>query len=109
MNVREYFRMLGSTPEDREVASAKGVSVEGGVIGCFGHTLCTYLVPATTISVGHGGVGYVRCLAAGGLRVRIHLKPSRRDPGHVLHSQLLMRFGVKLRFSVRAVIGSTSE
>src|SRR5688572_23995847 len=27
----------------------------------------------------------------------------------VLHSQLLMRFGVKLRFSVRAVVGSASE
>src|SRR5688572_9088639 len=33
----------------------------------------------------------------------------RRDPGQVLHSQLLMRFGVKLRFSVRAVVGSASE
>src|SRR5688572_16717491 len=53
--------------------------------------------------------GYIRCLAAGGLRVRIYLKPPRRDPGQVLHSQLLMRFGVKLRFSVRAVVGSTSE
>ena len=54
---------------------------------------------------------YVRCLAARGLRVRIHLKPSRRDPGQVLHSQLLMRFGVKLRLSVRAVtvVGSASE
>ena len=47
--------------------------------------------------------GYVCCLAAGGLWVRIHLKPPRRDPGQVLHSQLLMRFGVKLRFSVRSV------
>src|SRR5688572_26744163 len=36
-------------------------------------------------------------------------KPTRRDPGQVLHSQLLMRFGVKLRFSVRAVVGSASE
>src|SRR5688572_17145213 len=36
-------------------------------------------------------------------------KPPRRDPGQVLHSQLLMRFGVKLRFSVRAVVGSASE
>ena len=53
--------------------------------------------------------GYVWCLAAGGLRVRIYLKPPRRDPGQVLHSQLLMRFGVKLRFSVRAVVGSASE
>jgi hypothetical protein len=34
-----------------------------------------------------GGVGYLRCLAAGGLRVRIHLKLSRRDPGQVLHAQ----------------------
>ena len=33
----------------------------------------------------------------------------RRDHGQVLHSQLLMRFGVKLRFSVRAVVGSASE
>ena len=47
--------------------------------------------------------GYVRCLAAGGLRVRSHLKPPLRDPGQVLHSQLLMRFGAKLRFSVRTV------
>src|SRR5688572_13602256 len=45
----------------------------------------------------------------GGLRVRIHLQPPRRDRGHVLHSQLLIRFGVKLRFSVRAVVGSASE
>src|SRR5688572_30737585 len=36
-------------------------------------------------------------------------KPPRRDPGQVLHSQLLMRFGVKLRLSVRAVVGSASE
>ena len=36
-------------------------------------------------------------------------KSPRRDPGQVLHSQLLMRFGVKLRFSVRAVVGSASE
>ena len=38
-------------------------------------------------------------------------KPPRRDPGQVLDSQLLMRFGVKLRFSVRAVglVGSASE
>src|SRR5688572_7900168 len=35
-------------------------------------------------------------------------KPPRGDPGQVLHSQLLMRFGVKLRFSVRAVVGSAS-
>src|SRR5688572_15710505 len=54
-------------------------------------------------------LGYVRYLAAGGLRVRIHLKPPRRDPGQVLHLQLLMRFGVKLRFSVRSVVGSASE
>src|SRR5688572_26176199 len=53
--------------------------------------------------------GYIRCLAAGGLRVQIYLKPPRRDPGQVLHSQLFMRFGVKLRFSVRAVVGSASE
>src|SRR5688572_3502756 len=33
-------------------------------------------------------------------------KPPRRDPGQVLHSQLLMRFGVKLRFSVRAETGA---
>src|ERR1043165_6981974 len=36
-------------------------------------------------------------------------KPPRKDLGQVLHSQLLMRFGVKLRFSVRAVVGSASE
>src|SRR5688572_1979274 len=36
-------------------------------------------------------------------------KPPRMDPGQVLHSQLLMRFCVKLRFSVRAVVGSASE
>src|SRR5688572_5415846 len=36
-------------------------------------------------------------------------KSPRRNPGQVLHSQLLMRFGVKLRFSVRAVVGSASE
>src|SRR5678816_2832346 len=37
-------------------------------------------------------------------------KPPRRDPGQVLHSQLLMRFGVKqLRLSVCAVVGSASE
>src|SRR5688572_2270753 len=36
-------------------------------------------------------------------------KPPRRDPGQVLHSQLLMRFGVKLRLSVHAVVGSASE
>ena len=37
------------------------------------------------------------------------LKSPLRDPGQVLHSQLLMRFGVKLRFSVCAVVGSASE
>src|ERR1043165_7930375 len=36
-------------------------------------------------------------------------KPPRKDPGQVLHSQLLMRLGVKVRFSVRAVVGSASE
>ena len=39
MNVYEFFRMLGSAPEDREVASAEGASVEGGVIGCFRHPI----------------------------------------------------------------------
>jgi len=31
--------MLGSAPEDREVDSAEGASVEGGVIGCFRHPI----------------------------------------------------------------------
>ena len=52
-------------------------------------------------------LGYLRCLAAGRLRVHIHLKLSRRDPGK--SSQLLMRFGAKLRFSVRAIVERASE
>ena len=39
MNVYELFRMLGSAPEDRELARAEGESVAGGVIGCFRHPI----------------------------------------------------------------------
>lgn len=42
--------------------------------------------------------------------VIIHLKSLRRDlEQEVLYSKWLMRFGVILRFSVRAVVGSASE
>src|SRR5678816_1326756 len=63
-----------------------------------------------TIQLGRGGVGV--CSVPCSWRVagsNPPQKPPRTGPGQVLHSQLLMRFGVKLRFSVRAVVGSASE
>src|SRR6218665_9138 len=50
-----------------------------------------------------------RLLSIGGSGVRLPLWPSRRDLGQVLYLQLPVRFGVKLRYSVRAVVGSASE
>ena len=65
-----------------------------------------------TIQLGRGGAGVCSVPCSRSWRVaglNPPQKPPRRDPGQVLHSQLLMRFGVKLRFSVRAVVGSASE
>src|SRR6218665_1658499 len=50
-----------------------------------------------------------RLLLTGGSWVRLPLWPSRRDLGQVLYLQLPVRFGVKLRYSIRAVVGSASE
>src|SRR6218665_890835 len=50
-----------------------------------------------------------RLLSTGGSWVRLPLWPSRRDLGQVLYLQLPVRFGVKLRYSIRAVVGSASE
>src|SRR6218665_477769 len=48
-------------------------------------------------------------LSTGGSWVRLPLYPSHRDLGQVLCLQLPVRFGVKLRYSIRAVVGSASE
>src|SRR5688572_29821811 len=87
----------------------KSITDHAFIVGRGGVEVCS--VPCSRRVAGSNPrqEGYIWCLAAGGLRVRIYLKPPRRDPGQVLHSQLLMRFGVKLRFSVRAVVGSASE
>jgi len=51
-----------------------------------------------------------RLLSTGRSWVRLPLKPSRRDLGQVFfYLQLPVRFGVKLRYSIRAVVGSASE
>src|SRR6218665_2097952 len=50
-----------------------------------------------------------RLLSTGGSWVRLPLLPSRRDLGQVLYLQLAVRFGVKLRYSICAVVGSASE
>src|SRR6218665_1558452 len=50
-----------------------------------------------------------RLLSTGGSWARLPLWPSRRDLGQVLYLQLPVRFGVKLRYSIRAVVGSASE
>src|SRR6218665_19504 len=50
-----------------------------------------------------------RLLSTGGSWVRLPFWPSRRDLGQVLYLQLRVRFGVKLRYSIRAVVGSASE
>ena len=50
-----------------------------------------------------------RLLSTGGSWVRLPLWPSRRGLGQVLYLQLPVRFGVKLRYSIRAVVGSASE
>src|SRR6218665_2596359 len=50
-----------------------------------------------------------RLLSTRGSWVRLPLWPSRRDLGQVLYLQLPVRFGVKLRYSIRAVVGSASE
>src|SRR6218665_642820 len=50
-----------------------------------------------------------RLLSTGGSWVRLPLWPSRRDLGQVLYLQLPVCFGVKLRYSIRAVVGSASE
>src|SRR6218665_126991 len=49
-----------------------------------------------------------RLLSTGGSWVRLPLWPSRRDLGQVLYLQLPVRFGVKLRYSICAVVGSAS-
>src|SRR6218665_3638473 len=50
-----------------------------------------------------------RLLSTGGPWVRLPLWPSRRYLGQVLYLQLPVRFGVKLRYSIRAVVWSASE
>jgi len=50
-----------------------------------------------------------RLLSTGGSWVWLPLWPSRRDLGQVLYLQLPVRFGVKLRYSIRAVVWSASE
>src|SRR6218665_931237 len=50
-----------------------------------------------------------RLFSTGGSWVRLPLWPSHRDLGQVLYLQLPVRFGVKLRYSIRAVVGSASE
>ena len=50
-----------------------------------------------------------RLLSTGGSWVRLPLWPSCRDLGQVLYLQLPVRFGVKLLYSIRAVVGSASE
>src|SRR6218665_2468243 len=49
-----------------------------------------------------------RLLSTGGSWVRLPLWPPCRDLGQVLYLQLPVRFGVKLRYSIRAVVGSAS-
>ena len=44
-----------------------------------------------------------RWLSTRGSWVRLLLQPPRRDAGQVLYLQLPVRFGVKLRYSIRAV------
>src|SRR6218665_1982420 len=44
-----------------------------------------------------------RLLSTGGAWVRLPLWSSRKDLGQVLYLQLPVRFGVKLRYSIRAV------
>ena len=59
--------------------------------------------------VGHGGA----LVEAITLNRRVvgstPLWPSRMDLGQVLYLQLPVRFGVKLRYNIRAVVGSASE
>jgi len=45
----------------------------------------------------------------GGSWVRFPLYPPRRDFGQILYLELPVRFSVKLRYSIRAVVGSDSE
>src|SRR6218665_3963289 len=66
--------------------------------------------------LGHGGACWDmvahwlrRVLSTEGSWVRLPLKPPCRDLGQVLYLQLPERFGVKLRYSIRAVVGSASE
>src|SRR6218665_15816 len=47
-----------------------------------------------------------RLLSTGGSWVRLPLWPSRSQ---VLYLQLPVRFGVKLRYCIRAIVGSASE
>ena len=64
---------------------------------------------------GHGGVWDVvahwlsRWLSTGGSWVRLLLWPPRRNLGQVLYLQLPVRFGVKLKYSIHAVVRSVSE
>ena len=50
-----------------------------------------------------------RWLSTVGSWVRLPLQPPRRGLGQVLYLQLPVRFGVKLRYSIRVVVGSASE
>ena len=56
--------------------------------------------------VGHGGA-VIESIAFN-WRV-VDSTPPCRDLGQVLYLQLPVRFGVKLRYSIRAVVGSASE
>ena len=50
-----------------------------------------------------------RLLSTGESWVRLPLYPSRMDLGQVLYLQLPVRFGVKLRYSIRAVVWGAIE
>ena len=60
--------------------------------------------------VGHGGA-LVESIAFNRrvMGSTLALAAMYRDLGQVLYLQLSVRFGVKLRYSIRAVVGSASE
>src|SRR6218665_1208065 len=98
IQVGSYFQLRSASPVGRRRRRRRR------------RTTTTTTTTTTTITLWDVMAHWLRrLLSTGGSWVRLPLWPSRRDLGQVLYLQLPGRFGVKLRYSIRAVVGSASE